>query len=67
MNIAMISSWHVHARGYANDFAAMPECQITAVWDEDEKAGKAWAAELGCPFVRITRRSFRIPLSMALS
>ncbi len=51
MNIAMISSWHVHARGYANDFAAMPECQITAVWDEDEKAGKAWAAELGCPFV----------------
>lgn len=51
MNIAMISSWHVHARGYANDFMAIPDCHITAVWDENPDAGKAWAKELGCPFV----------------
>ncbi len=51
MNIAMISSWHVHARGYANDFMAIPDCHITAVWDENPDAGKAWAEELGCPFV----------------
>ncbi len=51
MNIAMISSWHVHARGYANDFKAIPGCSITAVWDENPDAGRAWAEELGCPFV----------------
>lgn len=51
MNIAMISSWHVHAEEYANTFAAMPECEITAVWDENESAGRAFAQKLGCPFV----------------
>ena len=51
MNIAIISSWHVHAEEYANAFAAMPDCRITAVWDEREDAGRAFADKLGCPFV----------------
>ena len=51
MKIAMISSWHVHAHGYANDFKAMPDCDVVAVWDENAEAGKAWAEELGCAFV----------------
>lgn len=50
LNVAMLSGWHVHAKGYANALKAMPNAQVTAVWDEEAERGKAWAAELGVPF-----------------
>ena len=49
INIAMLSKWHVHAEGYARqvrDYGAV----ITAVWDEDQTRGRAWAASLDVPF-----------------
>ena len=51
INIAMLSAWHVHAKGYARDIAANPDCKIVAVWDELPERGKQWAEELGCRFV----------------
>lgn len=51
MKIAMISGWHVHARGYAKEARSIPGVEIKAVWDEEPKRGKKWANELGCDFV----------------
>ena len=57
MHVAMISGWHVHAKGYAKQLAARPDVEIAAVYDSDAywengaEKGRAWAAELGCPFV----------------
>jgi predicted dehydrogenase len=50
MNIAMLSGWHVHAKGYAQDFNAQDGVKVTAVWDEIAERGRAWAAELGATF-----------------
>ena len=50
LRIAMLSSWHVHAPGYARDILARSDAKITAVWDEDPQRGANWAAELGVPF-----------------
>lgn len=51
LNVAMLSRWHVHAKGYAREFLATGKVNITAVWDEDEKLGKEWADELGAEFI----------------
>ncbi len=51
INIAMVSAWHVHAKGYAREISEIPGCKIVAVWDEDEVRGAQWAQELGCKFV----------------
>lgn len=50
MKIAMLSSWHVHAKGYAKEAQAIPGVEIVAVWDENPAAGKPWAEELGAKF-----------------
>lgn len=50
MKIAMVSSWHVHAKGYAKQIQNDPRTEIVAVWDERPEQGKEWAAELGCRF-----------------
>ncbi|MFP4056248.1 MAG: Gfo/Idh/MocA family protein [Candidatus Brocadiia bacterium] len=50
LRVAMLSGWHVHARGYAKAVQAAPDAQVTAVWDEEPQRGKAWAEELGVPF-----------------
>ncbi|NLD88015.1 MAG: Gfo/Idh/MocA family oxidoreductase [Clostridiales bacterium] len=50
MNIAMLSGWHVHAKGYANEINSCEGFNVTAVWDELPERGKEWAAELGCTF-----------------
>ncbi len=47
----MLSRWHVHADDYALQAAAHPELEIRAVWDEEPERGKAWAEEMGVPFV----------------
>ncbi|MGH4051120.1 MAG: Gfo/Idh/MocA family protein [Clostridium sp.] len=51
MKIAMISSWHVHAKDYAKQIMELPQCEIIAVWDENKEAGLKWANELNCEFI----------------
>ena len=51
MKIAMISGWHVHAKGYAREALAIPGVEIKTVWDEDPVRGAKWAEELECDFV----------------
>lgn len=48
--IAMLSRWHVHAKGYAKRVKESGKAEIIAVWNEDKKEGKEWAEELGCKF-----------------
>ncbi len=50
IRVAMLSGWHVHAKGYAREANQIPGVQVTGVYDEDEKRGKAWAEELGATY-----------------
>ena len=45
----MLSKWHVHAGGYANEVKNTGH-EIPVVWDDDETRGKDWAKELGCEY-----------------
>ncbi len=51
LNVAMLSKWHVHAGGYANEVNGSGKAKVVAVWDDDAARGSAWASELGCDFV----------------
>ncbi len=51
LKAAMLSKWHVHAGGYANQLKNSGKVEIKAVWDDDVKRGSDWAAELGCEFI----------------
>ena len=51
LRFAMISKWHVHAKGYAEFVQKQPDACITCVWDEDAARGAAWAESLGVDFV----------------
>ena len=51
LNVAMLSGWHAHAKGYANSLRKMPDVKITTVWDEVPERGQAWAKELDAEFV----------------
>jgi 1,5-anhydro-D-fructose reductase (1,5-anhydro-D-mannitol-forming) len=48
---ALVSFWHVHAQGYAQQAMDHPDVEVVAVWDEDPKRGVAAAMGLGLPFV----------------
>ncbi|HUT32885.1 MAG TPA: Gfo/Idh/MocA family oxidoreductase [Planctomycetota bacterium] len=50
LRVAMLSGWHVHAKGYANTVNSFPDAKVTVVWDEEPARGKAWAEELKVPF-----------------
>lgn len=50
INVALVGTWHVHFRGYADHIAANPNCKITVLWDNDIEAGKAAAEKYGCDF-----------------
>ena len=50
LKVAMLSGWHVHAKGYANKVRSFEDAEVAAVWDEEAERGKAWAEELGVPF-----------------
>lgn len=50
LKVAMLSKWHVHADGYAKTVLETGLAEITAVWDDDEKRGSAWAEELSCKY-----------------
>lgn len=50
LKVAMLSGWHVHAKGYARELGALDSVKITAVWDEVPGRGRVWARELEVPF-----------------
>lgn len=50
LRVAMISGWHVHAKGYAKELRETSGVAITAVWDEEVERGQQWAQELNVPF-----------------
>ncbi|MGI6707286.1 MAG: Gfo/Idh/MocA family protein [Clostridia bacterium] len=50
LRVAMLSGWHVHAKGYARELNAIENVKVTAVWDEEPERGQQWAAELGVDF-----------------
>ncbi len=50
LKVAMLSGWHVHAKGYANKIRSFEDAEIAVVWDEEPARGETWAKELGVPF-----------------
>lgn len=50
LNAAMLSKWHVHAQGYANELIKSGKVAIKAVWDDNTERGSAWAKQLGADF-----------------
>lgn len=48
--VAMMSRWHVHADGYANEVSDIPGVLITAVWDEQPERGRQWAESRDAAF-----------------
>jgi len=50
LKVAMLSCWHVHAKGYAKRVKSNENAEVVAVWNEEVEAGQAWADELGCKF-----------------
>lgn len=50
LKVAMLSMWHVHAKGYAEAVNAQKDARVTAVWDEDAARGQEAAKALGVPF-----------------
>lgn len=50
VRVAMLSFWHVHAPGYAEQIRRSSDASITVVWDEDEARGRQWAEKLGVAF-----------------
>lgn len=50
LRVAMVSKWHVHAAGYANDINRFDDACVSCIWDEDSERGEAWAKQLNVPF-----------------
>jgi 1,5-anhydro-D-fructose reductase (1,5-anhydro-D-mannitol-forming) len=50
LRVAMLSGWHVHAKGYAKELQAISGVQLTAVWDENVQRGQQWAVEMKVDF-----------------
>ena len=51
LRVAILSGWHVHAEGYAQEFSELKDVKLTAVWDEDKKRGKYLAEKFGMEYV----------------
>jgi len=50
LRIAMLSRWHVHAEGYAQELESRNDVKITVVWDEEPDKGKAFADQFNAAF-----------------
>ena len=51
ITVAVVGSWHVHAREYAQRAQEHPDTELVAVWDDDAERGQALADELGVAYV----------------
>ncbi len=58
---ALISGWHVHAEGYAQEFNSIPGCRIAAVYDEDPARGRALAEQFGCAYYDTAKAALGAP------
>ena len=47
--MAVLGWWHVHAPDYAEAARDHPDCEVVAVWDDDDARGAEAAAALGVP------------------
>lgn len=50
IRLAMLSFWHVHAGGYAQQAQDHPATEIVACWDEEPDRGRSYADKLGVRF-----------------
>ncbi|MCL2462224.1 MAG: Gfo/Idh/MocA family oxidoreductase, partial [Defluviitaleaceae bacterium] len=50
LRIAVLSKWHAHAWGYADQIRKSGKAEIAAIWDEVPERGRAWANELNVDF-----------------
>ena len=50
LKVAILSRWHVHADGYAEEFRRREDVKLTAMWDEDPAKGKEFAERFGLDF-----------------
>jgi predicted dehydrogenase len=51
LNVAILSGWHVHADGYANEFSKMPDVKLTVMWDEVPERGAQFAQKYGMEYM----------------
>jgi predicted dehydrogenase len=50
LDVGIISSWHVHAKGYVRELQESGKVRFRALWDENPEKGRAAAAEWGVEF-----------------
>jgi len=50
LKVAMLSRWHVHAEGYAQEFLGRDDVKLTVVWDEEPEKGREFAKQIGADF-----------------
>ncbi|GHV28145.1 dehydrogenase [Clostridia bacterium] len=50
INVAMLSKWHVHAKGYAEHLSKIPDVSVRYVWDEESDRGLLFARDIGAIF-----------------
>ena len=50
LKVGLVSGWHVHAEGYAQELFDSGKVSIAAVWDEEQKRGEETAAKYGVQF-----------------
>ena len=50
LKVAMLSRWHVHADGYAQEFQSRDDVKLTVVWDEEPDKGREFAKKFGADF-----------------
>jgi len=51
IRVALLSFWHVHAKDYARQVIEHPRLELAAIWDEDDKRGRAEASARGVPYI----------------
>jgi predicted dehydrogenase len=45
LNVGVVSTWHVHVKGYVRELQENGRVRIAALWDENPEKGRAAAAE----------------------
>ncbi len=62
MKAGIISFAHMHAHDYAAQLIAHPDAELAAVWDADEKRGRAAAEKYGAAYVAELERFLALPI-----
>ncbi len=51
INLALLSTAHIHTQSFLKDIAARDDCRTVAIWDDVADRGKRYADEYGAEFV----------------